>query len=75
PDAVYFGEVSLSGVVRPVGQTSLRLKEAQKLGFARAVLPDAARGEARDSGLALAPVAALTNLVADIAALGRSRKK
>jgi DNA repair protein RadA/Sms len=75
PDAVYFGEVSLSGVVRPVGQTSLRLKEAQKLGFARAVLPDAARGEARDSGLALASVGALTSLVADIAALGRSRKK
>jgi len=75
PDAVYFGEVSLSGAVRPVGQTSLRLKEAQKLGFARAVLPDAARGEARDSGLKLAPVGALTSLVADVAALGRSRKK
>jgi DNA repair protein RadA/Sms len=75
PDAVYFGEVSLSGAVRPVGQTSLRLKEAQKLGFARAVLPDAARGEARDSGLKLAPVGTLTTLVADIAALGRSRNK
>jgi DNA repair protein RadA/Sms len=74
-DAVYFGEVSLSGAVRPVGQTSLRLKEAQKLGFARAVLPDAARGEARDSGLKLAPVGTLTTLVADIAALGRSRNK
>ena len=34
-DAVYFGEVSLSGAVRPVGQTSARLKEAQKLGFAK----------------------------------------
>jgi DNA repair protein RadA/Sms len=75
PDAVYFGEVSLSGAIRPVGQTTLRLKEAQKLGFARAVLPDAARGEARDSGLKLAPVSALTSLVTDIAALGRSRKK
>jgi DNA repair protein RadA/Sms len=74
PDAVYFGEVSLSGAVRPVGQTSLRLKEAQKLGFARAVLPEAARGEARDSGLKLAPVGTLTTLVADVAALGRSRK-
>jgi DNA repair protein RadA/Sms len=74
PDAVYFGEVSLSGAVRPVGQTSLRLKEAQKLGFARAILPDAGRGEARDSGLKLAPVGALTTLVAEVAALGRSRK-
>ena len=33
-DAVYFGEVSLSGAVRPVAQTATRLKEAQKLGFA-----------------------------------------
>jgi DNA repair protein RadA/Sms len=74
PDAVYFGEVSLSGVVRPVGQTSLRLKEAQKLGFARAVVPDAARVEANDSGLMLAPVSTLTSLVADIAALGQRDK-
>ena len=40
-DAVYFGEVSLSGAVRPVAQTPARLKEAAKLGFARAVLPEA----------------------------------
>ena len=32
-DAVYFGEISLSGAVRPVAQTSARLKEAAKLGF------------------------------------------
>ena len=42
-DAVYFGEVSLSGAVRPVAQAAARLKEAQKLGFARAVVPEAAR--------------------------------
>ena len=41
-DAVYFGEVSLSGAVRPVAQAAARLKEAQKLGFARAVVPEAA---------------------------------
>src|SRR5437016_999808 len=39
PDAVYFGEISLSGMVRPVAQAAPRLKEAQKLGFARAVVP------------------------------------
>ena len=44
-DAVYFGEVSLSGAVRPVAQTAARLKEAQKLGFARAIVPEASRGE------------------------------
>ena len=37
PDAVYFGEISLAGGVRPVVHASLRLREAQKLGFAAAV--------------------------------------
>ena len=48
-DAVYFGEISLSGAVRPVAQTSARLKEAAKLGFGRAVLPEigARRGRRR----------------------------
>ncbi len=68
-DAVYFGEVSLSGAVRPVVQAVARLKEAQKLGFARAVVPEAARVE-NESGLALHAVGSLANLVADIAARG-----
>jgi DNA repair protein RadA/Sms len=38
-DCVYFGEVSLSGAVRPVAHTAQRLKEAEKLGFSKAVLP------------------------------------
>src|SRR4029078_640085 len=69
-DAVYFGEVSLSGAVRPVAQAAARLKEAQKLGFARAVVPEAVRAEASDPGLALHPVGALVGLVSDIAARG-----
>jgi len=68
-DAVYFGEISLSGAVRPVAQTSARLKEAAKLGFGRAVLPESARGEAGgDAGMVLNTVGGLTSLVADIAA-------
>src|SRR5689334_23694843 len=47
-DAAYFGEVSLSGMVRPVPQAAARLKEAQKLGFARAFVPETSRGEAGD---------------------------
>jgi DNA repair protein RadA/Sms len=39
-DAVYFGEISLSGTVRPVTQSGARLKEAERLGFSRAVIPD-----------------------------------
>jgi DNA repair protein RadA/Sms len=71
-DAVYFGEISLSGAVRPVAQTPARLKEAQKLGFARAVLPEAARANGgNEEGLLLQPVTLLAGLVADIAAAGR----
>ena len=74
-DAVYFGEISLSGAVRPVAQTSARLKEAAKLGFGRAVLPESARGEVgSDGGLALNSVGGLTSLVAEIAARGTPRK-
>src|SRR5580704_17355937 len=38
-DCVYFGEISLSGDVRPAPQPELRLKEAAKLGFTTAVVP------------------------------------
>jgi DNA repair protein RadA/Sms len=65
-DAVYFGEVSLSGAVRPVAQTVARLKEAQKLGFTKAIVPEAARNEAPD-GFTLTTIGTLTHLVADIA--------
>jgi DNA repair protein RadA/Sms len=65
-DAVYFGEISLTGAVRAVPQAPARLKEAVKLGFARAVLPEGGRGEAAE-GIAVAPVAGLDRLVAEIA--------
>jgi DNA repair protein RadA/Sms len=40
PDkTVLFGEISLSGEIRPVGQADNRVKEAAKLGFERALTP------------------------------------
>ncbi|HEY0572114.1 MAG TPA: DNA repair protein RadA [Enterovirga sp.] len=39
PDSVFFGEVGLSGAIRPVAQIPARLKEAAKLGFATPVGP------------------------------------
>src|SRR6201986_665183 len=73
-DAVYFGEISLSGAGRPVAPTSARLKEAAKLGFARSVLPGTAGGEAgNDAGLSLVAIGSLTTLVAEIAARGTPR--
>jgi DNA repair protein RadA/Sms len=65
-DAVYFGEISLSGAVRPVPQSAARLKEAAKLGFTRAFVPET-EGSG-DSPLALTAVGSLTSLVADVAA-------
>lgn len=51
PDDVFFGEISLSGAVRPAPMATARLKEAGKLGFKRAVLPEA--GEADTAGTRL----------------------
>ncbi|NNU81883.1 DNA repair protein RadA [Halovulum dunhuangense] len=40
PDAAVFGEISLSGGLRPVAQADARVREAQKLGFTRAYVPN-----------------------------------
>jgi DNA repair protein RadA/Sms len=45
PDMVLFGEISLSGALRPVGQSESRLKEASKLGFTRAAVPSQSKIE------------------------------
>jgi len=39
-NAVFFGEISLSGALRPVSQADARLKEAAKLGFTCAYVPE-----------------------------------
>jgi DNA repair protein RadA/Sms len=52
-----------------VAQSAARLKEAAKLGFARAVVPEAARADG-DGGLKVTDVGSLAGLVADIAARG-----
>jgi DNA repair protein RadA/Sms len=67
PDTVVFGEIGLSGEIRPVSQTDARLKEAEKLGFAAALMPPR-RGRAKEKpgltpGLQLREIAHLRNLV------------
>ena len=47
-DMVVFGEISLSGEIRSVGQTDTRLKEATKLGFRSALVPTR-RGKTKKS--------------------------
>ena len=65
-DAVYFGESFAVGRGAAGGADRARLKEAQKLGFTKAVVPEAARNDAPD-GVALSAIGTLANLVADIA--------
>ncbi|WP_136161611.1 DNA repair protein RadA [Sphingomonas flavalba] len=60
-DAVAFGEVALSGEIRPVAHAGLRLREAAKLGFSRALVP--AGVEAEKGGIALSRFATLGGLV------------
>jgi DNA repair protein RadA/Sms len=44
-ESVAFGEVALSGELRPVAHGPLRLKESAKLGFERALVPASVGGE------------------------------
>jgi DNA repair protein RadA/Sms len=44
-ESVFFGEISLSGDVRPAPQAELRMKEAAKLGFSTAIVPAGTKSE------------------------------
>ncbi len=70
PEAVLIGEVGLGGQVRPVGQMELRLKEAAKLGFKRAIVPKTAVYP-EVAGLEVIPVARVVDAMA-VALMGRS---
>ena len=59
-DCVVFGEISLSGDVRPAPQAELRLKEAAKLGFKRALVPEGTKADG--AGLALQTIANVQGL-------------
>src|SRR5262245_35444874 len=62
PHDVYFGEISLSGAIRPAGHTMSRLKEARKLGFKRAVMPAAGDVDEMTSNLELSRLAHIKGL-------------
>ncbi|MDB5507219.1 MAG: RadA [Devosia sp.] len=70
PDAVYFGEISLAGGVRPVVHASLRLREAQKLGFSSAITGRLGTGD-KAGGIVVSEFSELADLVGRIAANGR----
>jgi DNA repair protein RadA/Sms len=70
-NTVVFGEIALSGDVRPVGHTEARLKEAAKLGFSEAWMPvrrskTAARSRGAEAGLATVAIRHLSELVTQL---------
>ncbi len=62
-EAVFFGEIGLSGEVRAVGQTELRLKEAAKLGFGKAFTPPARSKAKGGAEIARSEIGRLSDLV------------
>ena len=70
PDAVYFGEIGLSGAVRPVIHSALRMKEAAKLGFHTAYAPPRAREGGEPAPLREQVCAHVASLVAEISSAG-----
>jgi DNA repair protein RadA/Sms len=79
PEMVFFGEIGLSGELRQVAQAELRLKEAAKLGFARAASPKRVAGGAAKIAvpktLSLVEIGHLADLVSVVATgKGQSRQ-
>jgi DNA repair protein RadA/Sms len=66
-EAVFFGEISLAGGVRPVVHGSLRIREAQKLGFKAAVTGRLKAGDAV-TGIRVSEYSELADLIGRIAA-------
>ena len=64
---VYFGEISLSGAIRPAPQAVLRMKEAARLGFDKAVSAPLAKESDADTGLMLDAYTRLDELVVTLA--------
>jgi len=63
PDLVLFGEVGLTGEVRAVRHAETRLREAEELGFAQAIVPAATARQVRaPAGLRVEGVASVREL-------------
>ena len=61
-DRVFFGEISLSGAVRAAAHSAARLKEAEKLGFAKAVMPSPGDIDLKASNLKIERIGHLKQL-------------
>ena len=67
---VVFGEVGLSGEIRSVVMAEQRLREAEKLGFTKAILPKACmrglRGAGREFSIEICPVSNIQEAIAAV---------
>ena len=61
PRTILLGEVGLGGQVRPVSQLELRLREAAKLGFKRAIIPKGQQPP--DMGMQILPIAKVIDAI------------
>lgn len=61
PRTVLIGEVGLGGQVRPVSQLELRLREAAKLGFKRAIIPKGQQPP--DMGMRILPISKVIDAI------------
>jgi len=60
-EVLAFGEVGLSGEIRAVSQTEVRLKEAAKIGFKRAIIPRSSAERLKEKfGLDIVPVSSVS---------------
>jgi DNA repair protein RadA/Sms len=79
-DTVVFGEIALSGDVRPVGHTEARLKEAAKLGFGAAWMPrrrslGIGRSRAAEAGLNVVATGHLSELATRLSSRNAPRRR
>lgn len=64
PDTAVIGEVGLGGEVRHITQIEVRLKEAQRLGFKKIIIPkDNAKGIGKELGVELIEISYLSEAV------------
>ena len=69
---VLFGEISLSGALRPAAQTENRLKEALKLGFTTAIAPQTSKPPSTGA-IELRQLPDLATFVSEVFALSEVR--
>jgi DNA repair protein RadA/Sms len=69
-----FGEIALSGNIRPVSQTESRLKEAQKLGLTDAVIADGG-DQHKINGLNIKQMSNVADLVAWVASRSKGLRR